>query len=63
MMKVRPGMKMIPESMQPAVTPTKMVNAMLEGWRARYGNLPDVEAISMEIEPSLPPIAPEGGEK
>ena len=61
MMKVMPKMKMMPESMQPGATPMKMINAMLDGWRNKYGNLPDVEPISMATEPSLPPIAQEGG--
>jgi hypothetical protein len=63
MMKVMPKMKMMPESMQPGVAPTKMIDAMLEGWRSKYGSLPDVEPISMETEPSLPPLRQEGGER
>jgi hypothetical protein len=63
MMKIMPKMKMMPESMQPGATPTKMINAMLEGWRNKYGNLPDVEPISMASEPSLPPIVQEGGQR
>jgi len=62
MMKMMPDMKMMPESMEPGATPTKMVEAMLAGWQRKYGDLPDVEPISMETEPELGPVAQKGGE-
>jgi hypothetical protein len=49
---VMPDMQMAPESMQPGATPKKMIDAMLAGWHKKYGNMPDVEPISMEREPS-----------
>lgn len=52
MMQLMPDMKMDQEGMKPGNTPHKMVNAMLEGWRAKYGTLPDVEAIVMETDPT-----------
>jgi hypothetical protein len=36
-----------------------MVNAMLRGWEEKYGNLPDIEPISMETDPSAPPLPEE----
>jgi hypothetical protein len=63
MKQAMPKMRMMPESMQPGATPTKMVEAMLQGWQAKYGTLPDVEPISMETEPSLPTIVREGGQE
>lgn len=63
MQQVMPGMKMMPASTEPGVTPVPMVSAMLDGWRSKYGHLPDVEPISMTTEPSLPPLKQEGGEK
>jgi hypothetical protein len=56
MKKVMPDMKMKPESMEPGATPKEMVNAMLRGWEEKYGNLPDIEPISMETDPSAPPL-------
>jgi hypothetical protein len=56
MKSLMPEMKMMPESMEPGATPSKMIEAMLKGWENKYGNLPDVQAISMENEPSLPPL-------
>ncbi|AFY55689.1 hypothetical protein Riv7116_3218 [Rivularia sp. PCC 7116] len=47
-----PNMKMSPEAMQPGKINPMMVNIMLDGWREKYGSLPDIEPISMDIEPS-----------
>lgn len=55
MMAMMPGMKMDPEAMAPGVTPTKMVDAMLAGWRSKYGNLPDIPLLDLSREPSLSP--------
>ncbi|HBG25491.1 MAG: hypothetical protein A2Y10_14600 [Planctomycetes bacterium GWF2_41_51] len=55
MKKVMPNMKMDEKSMSPGATPQKMIDAMLQGWHEKYGNLPDVEPIDMQNEPSLPP--------
>ncbi|MFP5212601.1 MAG: hypothetical protein ACLGPL_04410 [Acidobacteriota bacterium] len=54
MKAVMPGMKMSPESMEPGKTPKMMVDVMLKGWQEKYGNMPDIEPISMEKEPSAP---------
>lgn len=56
MMQLMPAMKMDPEGMKPGNTPQKMVDAMLNGWRKKYGNLPDVEPISMETDPTPPAL-------
>ena len=56
MMQLMPDMKMDPEGMKPGNTPQKMVDAMLNGWRKKYGNLPDVEPISMETDPTPPAL-------
>jgi hypothetical protein len=53
MKKVMPKMKMDEQSMKPGATPQKMIDAMLAGWEKKYSNLPDIQAISMEHEPSL----------
>lgn len=59
---VMPGMKMMPESMEPGKTPQKMVDAMMQGWREKYGNGPDIEPMPMEQEPPMPaPLAVKGG--
>lgn len=63
MRRIMPEMKMMPEAMRPGATPTRMIDAMLAGWHRKYGDLPDVEPISMEIEPTLPPLAQEGGQR
>jgi hypothetical protein len=55
MKQLMPGMKMDPESMQPGKSSQKMIDAMLQGWQEKYGDLPDVEPIDMSQEPSLPP--------
>ena len=54
MMKLMPDMKMDKEGMQPGKAPQKMIDAMLEGWQEKYGDLPDVEPIDMSSEPALP---------
>ena len=59
---VMPGMKMMAESMDPGKTNQKMVDAMLQGWREKYGSGPDIEPMPMEQEPSMPPpLAVKGG--
>ena len=47
-----PNMKMSPETMQPGKINPMMIEAMLKGWQEKYGNLPDIESISMDTEPS-----------
>ncbi|MFN7139743.1 MAG: hypothetical protein ACK4UN_10420 [Limisphaerales bacterium] len=56
MMKLMPEMKMDPETLQPGKVSQKMVDTMLDGWRKKYGNMPDIQPISMQQEPSAPPI-------
>ncbi len=51
-----PGMKMSPEAMEPGKINPMMVEAMLKGWQEKYGNLPDIESISMDSEPSAQDI-------
>lgn len=52
MMKLRPDMKMDPETMQPGKSSQKMVDMMLKGWREKYGGLPDIEPWPMNQEPA-----------
>jgi hypothetical protein len=54
MKKMMPDMKMMPEAMEPGVTPHQMVEAMLQGWEDKYGQMPNVETISMDREPIAP---------
>lgn len=56
MMAMMPDMKMMPEAMEPGQTPTMMVDMMLKGWQEKYGNLPDIEPISMDSDPTPPPL-------
>lgn len=56
MMAAMPGMRMMPEAMEPGKTPRMMVDAMLAGWLRRYGNMPDLPGIDMGREPVLPPV-------
>ena len=51
-----PNMKMSAEAMQPGKINPMMVEAMLKGWQEKYGNLPDIESISMDTEPSAQDI-------
>ncbi|RJP16203.1 MAG: hypothetical protein C4520_18685 [Candidatus Abyssobacteria bacterium SURF_5] len=53
--KLMPDMQMSHEAMEPGVADAKMVEMMLEGWREKYGNLPDVAPISMDVDP-MPPV-------
>lgn len=52
MMKIMPDMQMSPETMKPGAVNPQMVEAMLEGWQKKYGNLPDIEPQPMAQEPS-----------
>lgn len=54
LMKVAPGMKMDPEAMKPGVTPKKMVDAMLAGWREKAEGISPVEPLPMATAPSPP---------
>ena len=38
--------------MEPGRINLTMINAMLKGWQAKYGSLPDVESMPMDVEPS-----------
>ena len=51
MMKLMPDMKMDMNGMKPGHTPQKMVDAMLKGWREKYGNIPDIEPLPMNDMP------------
>ena len=61
MKALMPQMKMSPESMQPGGTPQKMIDAMMQGWRQKYGSMPDVEPVSMQAEPAYPGEIPARG--
>ena len=51
MMKMMPDMKMDPEGMKPGKPATKMIQAMLDGWRKKYGDMPDIDPWPMTEEP------------
>ncbi len=57
MKALMPDMRMSPEAMRPGETPKQMVEAMLQGWHRKYGDMPDVQPISMADEP-VPPAPP-----
>lgn len=52
MREIMPNMQMSPEAMQPGKTNPMMIEAMVTGWQSKYGDLPDIESISMEQEPN-----------
>ncbi len=52
MMKLMPNMQMAHGGMNPGEVHPAMINAMLQGWQQKYGNLPDVELMPMDVEPS-----------
>ncbi len=54
MKAIMPEMKMTPESMEPGVTPQKMIAAMMQGWQQKYGGMADIESHSMATAPALP---------
>jgi hypothetical protein len=54
MQKMMPHMQMMPEAMHPGATPQKMIDAMLAGWQAKWGGMPDAEPWPMTIEPEMP---------
>lgn len=51
MMHAMPSMRMSLDSMAPGRVDSRMVDAMLEGWRTKYGALMDIEPWPMDIEP------------
>jgi len=55
MMRVAPGMRMMPGSTEPGETPTMMVEHMLSAWKSKAARIPDVASIDMTVEPSLGP--------
>lgn len=46
-------MKMNKSAMAPGGESEKMVNAMMKGWRTKYGSIPDAPDIAMRDEPRL----------
>ena len=52
MMQIMPNMQHSPAGMEAGKINPVMIEAMLRGWQDKYGNLPDIEPISMEQEPS-----------
>ncbi len=52
MREIMPQMQMSPEAIAPGKINSRMIEVMLKGWEEKYGNLPDIESISMEKEPS-----------
>lgn len=57
MQTLMPDMHMAPEAMRPGETPKQMVEAMLQGWHRKHGDMPDVQPVSMATEP-VPPTSP-----
>ena len=56
---VYPKMKMMPDAMKAGATPEMMVNAMLAGWEAKHGTMPDIAPYDMSVEPqAAPPLPP-----
>lgn len=55
MMKMMPGMMMMPGALEPGRTPTMMVDAMLASWRTKYGAMPDIAPLDMSVEPPFSP--------
>ncbi len=55
MKSVAPGMKVMPESVEPGKTPKMMVDTMLKGWQEKHGSMPDIEPVAMDRDPSAPP--------
>jgi hypothetical protein len=51
-MQIVPDMQMDHEMMEPGVTPQMMIDAMLQGWRDKHGDTPDIELWPMDAEPS-----------
>jgi hypothetical protein len=60
LMEVMPGMKMDQEGMKPGHAPQRMVDAMLEGWHRKYGQLPPLQPATPEPVGSR---ALDGGER
>lgn len=56
LMKLMPGMKMMPGAMDAGKTPDMMRETMLKGWQEKHGNMPDVESYPMQKDPSLSAI-------
>jgi hypothetical protein len=50
-MQIVPDMQMNPQMMEPGVTPRMMIDAMLQGWQDKHGDMPDVEPWPMDAEP------------
>lgn len=57
MMRLMPEMKMMRGANEPGETPQMMIETMLDGWRQKYGDMPDLPGIDMDQEPSLPPLS------
>jgi len=53
MKKIVPDMKTMPAAIEPGETPQMMVETMLEGWRRKYGDMPDIAPVGMSAEPML----------
>lgn len=50
MMKMMPDMKMDREGMKPGNAPKMMVDAMMDGWRRKYGAMPDIKPMPMKAQ-------------
>jgi hypothetical protein len=53
LMAIAPDMQAMPGATQPGETPQMMVDAMLRGWRQKYGGMPDIPPLDMSAEPRL----------
>lgn len=49
--QVMPEMKMKPHDMDPGVEPVETIRVMLEAWKNKNGNMPDIEPLEMKDEP------------
>lgn len=61
-----PKVKMMPDAMKAGATPKMMVDAMLAGWEAKHGAMPDITPYDMSVEPMGAVLSPKtmvGGAK
>jgi hypothetical protein len=58
LMAVMPNMQMMPGAVEPGESSPMMTDAMLNGWRAKYGALPDIAPWPMDRDPAPPLLAP-----
>jgi hypothetical protein len=59
MQQMMPDMKVSEDTLTPGATPTQMVETMLAGWEKKHGSMPDIAPISLDTDPSAPPLPAE----